>query len=311
MSSNSAVSLMLVVAIVMVMQMGCAAAGPENGLDLAATLEKDLVRVKVAGETFTCYKFARTEKYPYFYPVNGPMTNKSLTTETSQPYPHHHSLFFGCDHVSGGNYWQAANQAGQIISKGPKIVEAKGKRVIIEDNTQWRRRGAPSPFTDKRTIVITAPCLKTRIIDFTITMKAEIDVHITKTNHSLFSARMKHEMCVKSGGRLINAEGRLDQKGTCGPKSAWCDYSNKHGDHVEGLAILDWPKNPWSPCPWVTRDYGFFSPTPMNYLGAEGMRFKKGQTITLKYRVVVHTGNEKDADIAGAYAAWIKPEKSK
>ncbi len=287
-------------------QSGGAAAAPAKALEVTAAVEDKLVRVKVAGKTFTCYKFAPDQKYPYFYPVNGPVTGKSVTTESSQPYPHHHSLFFGCDKVSGGNYWQAANETGQIVSKGPKIVEARGRRVVIEDRTRWRRPGAPDPFSGKRTIVITAPSATLRIIDFTITLTAESDVHIARTNHALFSARMAPHMSVNSGGRLVNAEGCLKQKATLAKKSAWCDYSGDNGGQIEGLAIFDWPKNRWWPCTWLTRDYGFFSPTPMNWLGKEGLRFAKGESITLRYRAVIHAGNEKDADIAGIYREWTK-----
>jgi len=275
------------------------------GQEVAAVVEDKQIRVTVAGKLFTCYKFDPVQKYPYFFPLNGPITDRSVTTETSQPYPHHHSLFFGCDRVSGGNYWQESNEHGQIVSAGPKIVEAKGERVVIEDRCRWTRPGAPDPFSEKRTIVITAPDAKRRLIDVTITLTAESDVHIEKTNHALFAGRIAPHLCAEKGGRLVNAEGDVGEKATFGKKSAWCDYSGNNHGTVEGMAILDWPKNRWSPCPWFTRDYGFFSPTPMFWLGPEGVRFKKGESVTLKYRVVVHAGNEKDADVAGVFKRWI------
>jgi hypothetical protein len=70
---------------------------------VTAKLDKDKVTVTVGGKLFTCYKFAASQKYPYFWPVNGPASGKSNTTETSQTYPHHHSMFFGSDRVNGGN----------------------------------------------------------------------------------------------------------------------------------------------------------------------------------------------------------------
>jgi len=70
---------------------------------VSAGIDNDRVQILVGGELFTSYRFARSQKYPYFWPVNGPVTGRSITTESSQPYPHHHSLFFGCDRVNGGN----------------------------------------------------------------------------------------------------------------------------------------------------------------------------------------------------------------
>jgi len=300
------VSPVLVAAGILCLQSSGTAAPSGKAQNVSAQPVSQVIQVKIAGKTFTWYKFLTDQKYPYLFPVLGPLGGDSLTTETSDPYPHHHSLFFGCDKVSGGNYWHGANEVGQISSKGPKIIQAKGKRVVIEDHTRWHRRGAPDPFTDTRQIIISAPSPTLRFIDFTITLTALSDVQIAKTNHSLFCARMAPRMNVQNGGRLVNAEGKLSQKGTLAAKSNWCDYSNKVNGKTQGLAILVWPKNRWSPCTWLTRDYGFFSPTPMNWLGPEGLRFKKGESLTLKFRVVVHAGNEKDADIAGIYKDWIK-----
>ncbi len=273
--------------------------------DVSAALDGKQVVVQVAGQVFTVYRFDPTLKKPYFFPINGPLTGTGITTANTEPYPHHHSLFFGCDRVNGGNYWQEANARGQIVSEGARIIEARGRQVVIEDRCRWQRPGAPEPFADERRIVISAPDARLRLIDFSIRLVAQMDVHIEKTNHSLFSGRIATHMCAEKGGRLVNAEGNVGEKATYGKKSAWCDYSGDNRGKVEGMAILDWPKNPWSPSPWFTRDYGFFSCTPMYWMEADGMRFKKGESVQLKYRVVVHAGNEKDADIKGLYATWI------
>lgn len=287
------------------------AAGPVPGAgpELRATLEDDLVEIRVGDSVFTCYKFAPTQKYPYFFPVNGPATGKSVTTESSQPYPHHHSLFFGCDRVSGGNYWQEGNDRGQIVSRGPKVIESSGQRVVIEDRCRWQRPGAPDPFHDERRIVVAAPSRDLRTIEFTIKLTAKSDVRIQKTNHALFSARMAPSLSVERGGRLVNANGALKHEGTHGVPSPWCDYSGTNDGTVEGLAILDGPDNRWHPCNWFTRDYGFFSPTPMYWLDADGLRLEEGDSLTLSYLVVVHAGNEKDANIAGIFDRWSSSRK--
>ena len=83
-----------VVAVVLITTCACSLA-PASPQTVTAKLDKDQIAVTVDGKLFTCYKFAASQKYPYFWPVNGPASGKSVTTETSQPYPHHHSLFFG------------------------------------------------------------------------------------------------------------------------------------------------------------------------------------------------------------------------
>jgi len=270
----------------------------ETPLDLSATLETDQIVVSVGGERFTCYKFAPNQKYPYFWPVNGPASGKSITTETSEPYPHHHSVFFGCDRVNGGNYWQEGNERGQIVSQGPKIVQATGKQVVFTDECLWLQPGQDPVLRDLRRVTISAPSATVRFIDFDITLEALTDVEILKTNHALFSARVMAELSVQAGGTLVNAEGLSGEKGTWGVASPWCDYSGTRDGLTEGLAILQHPANPWFPAKWFTRDYGFFSPTPMYWLEGDRFTLPRGERLTLSYRVVVHSGNAKEAGIA-------------
>jgi len=262
--------------------------------------------VRVDEETFTVYRFGSGQKYPYFYPVNGPLSGLSVTTESSLPYPHHRSLFFGCDKVNGGNFWQEGNERGQIVSRGAVLVRNGPDAVILQDICDWAIPGQAPIILDQRTYTLSAPSRTLRVMDVTVVLKALTDIHIEKTNHALFSARVVPALSVKSGGVLINAEGARSEKDTFGRPSAWCDYSGTHAGVQEGLAIFDSPKNPWYPCTWFTRDYGFFSPTPMDWLPAEGYRLKKGGTLSLQYRVVVHGGDHEAAGIADMYSAWCR-----
>lgn len=264
----------------------------------------DRIIVRVNGETFTCYRFGSGQKYPYFYPVNGPVSGRSVTAESSLPYPHHRSLFFGCDRVNGGNYWQEGNELGQIVSKGPGVLKSGPDLVQIQDDCEWRQPGQSPIIADRRDIRIEAPSRELRLIDFGITLTALTKIKIERTNHSLFSARVEPGLSVKGGGTLINAEGASSEKGTYGVPSAWGDYSGKHCGTTEGIAIFDSPLSPWFPSKWFTRDYGFFSPTPMEWLGQEGYRLKQGEKLQLKYRVVVHAGDAGQANIESLFRQW-------
>lgn len=272
-------------------------------LPISAKADGEQIAVSVAGKLFTAYKFAPAQKYPYFWPVNGPASGESVTTETSEPYPHHHSLFFGCDRVNGGNYWQDTNERGQIVSQGPKIVEAEGERVVFTDECLWRQPGQEPIIRDTRRVTISAPDEGHRLIDFEISVDPLVDVNIEKTNHSLFSARMTPALSVAQGGTLVNAGGATAEKGTYGVESPWCDYFGARNGAVEGLAIFQNPANRWYPAQWFTRDYGFFSPTPMYWIDGV-MRLPKSEKLVLKYRVVVHSGDVKAADIEGLFREY-------
>ena len=252
----------------------------------------------------TAYKYSHDQKYPYFWPVNGPGSGKSVTTESTNPYPHHHSLFFGCDHVNGGNYWQDSNKRGQILSQGPKVVQGNGDAVSFEDTCLWERPKKDPVIRDTRSVTVTLVSDSQYHIDFKISLEPLVDVRIEKTNHSLFSARMVPELSEEAGGRLINAAGGRAEDGTFGVASPWCDYSGERDGIREGLAIFQHPDNPWYPAKWFTRNYGFFSPTPMYWPEGDHTAIVKGETLTLQYRVVVHSGAMDAADIEALYAAY-------
>jgi hypothetical protein len=255
----------------------------------------------------TCYRAHRSQKYPYLYPLSGPRSGLSLTSETALPYPHHRSLYFGCDHVNGGNYWQEEFDKGQILSNGPKLGKATANSVEILDACAWQKPGGPVVMKDRRRIVVRVPSERLRFIDWEIEWTAVEDVKIQKTNHSLFAARAALDLSPAGGGKLMNAEGDSGEKATFGRKSAWCDFSGKRadiaGDIVEGLALLDHPGNPWSPCPWFTRDYGFVSPTPLNFID-QPWELPAGKSVTLRYRVVLHAGDAPGAGLDQIHREW-------
>ncbi|HPB13390.1 MAG TPA: PmoA family protein [Bacteroidales bacterium] len=291
---------------ILIMLTGCFLIMPASAAKLTAERRGSKINVSIDGKFFTSYVFSEDEKYPFFYPVNGPLTGGSVTSMRNAVYPHHTSLFFGCDMVNGGNYWQEGLERGRIISVNARIEKEGGDTVLITDECIWSRPGAVSPVKDTRKYIITAPSAGKTFIDVEITMHTLMDVRIKKTNHSLFSARMAADISVTNGGTMINAEGDMNEKDTFGKRSPWIDFSGSRGNNVEGLAILQHPSNPWFPAPWFTRDYGFISPTPMYWPeNGEETFLKDGSKLVLKYRVIVHSGDHKQADIAGEYKKYI------
>ncbi len=272
---------------------------------VAARLEKEAVVVEVDGKLFTAYRFVnRFGKKPYLWPLVGPASGKSVTTESSDPYPHHNSMWFGCDHINGGDYWHHQNPKGKQVSRGPKILVAAGDAVVFEDVCDWQPPEGTPVMHDYRRVTVAAPDAKTRIIDFNIVWVANEKMRITKTNHSLLAMRMTPELSVKGGGTMVNAEGGTGEKGTIGKRAPWMDYFGERGGVTEGAAILQHSSNRWYPSPWFTRDYGFFSPTPMYWLEKGVLELAAGEAISLAYRVVVHEGNTEEAGIAGQFKTY-------
>jgi len=280
---------------------------PQPGADQLTTYQfGPQIWVRWADDPVTCYRAHPTQKYPYFYPLSGPLSGLSLTTESGSSYPHHRSLLFACDRVNGGNYWQGENAAGQVISAGPKLGACTPESAEILDECQWHKPGEEAVMRDQRLfkIVIAGPRL--RILDATITWTASVDVTVLRTNHSLFALRAARDVTPWGGGTLVNANGQVGEQATFGQPAAWCAYFGKRQGNpslVEGIALLDHPSNPWAPSPWFTRDYGFISPTPMNFVD-KSWELAAGQAVTLKYRVLLFAGDPQEAEVERIYREW-------
>ena len=262
--------------------------------------------VRFNNRLLTCYRAHRSQKYPYLFPLTGPVSGLTLTEETALPYPHHRSLFFGCDRVNGANFWQEGLETGQVLSGGPKLLSETKERVIISDACDWQKPGGPILIQDARRITITAPSQNLCCIDWLMTLTAVEPISVPKTNHSLFAMRAAQDITPLRGGHLTNAEGKSGELGTAGVKSAWCTFYGARAGLpkvVEGICMFDHPKNPWAPTPWFTRDYGFASPTPLDFTHTP-WTIPAGQSVKFHYAVALYAGDPASANLAEQYHDW-------
>ena len=79
-----------------------------------------------------------------------------------------------------------------------------------------------------------------------------------------------------------------------------------------GIAILNHPDSFRYPTTWHVRDYGLFAANPFgwNDFGrAESGEYTlpEGESISFRYRVILHEGDTAAADIASAFAGYATP----
>ena len=256
--------------------------------------------VRLDNRIIACYRAHPTQKFPYLYPLAGPATGLPVTDETSLPWPHHRSVYFGSDVVNGTDFWSANTAPGRIISQGLAARNDGPDKVVITDKCDWTKADGRVPMRDQRTITVSAASGKSVILDWDITWTAVEDIRIPKTNHSLFSIRAARELTPAGTGNLVSSEGKKGEKETFGQPAAWCAFYGARGPGqvVEGVCLMDHPSNPWVPCPWFTRDYGFASPTPL-FFAKEPWKLAAGQSVRLRYRVVSFAGTPEQAGLAG------------
>ena len=145
------------------------------------------------------------------------------------------------------------------------------------------------------------------MLDVDITWTAVVDVTIQKTNHALFAIRAASDLTPWGGGRLVSSDGQEGEAATFGKPARWCAFYGQRtkakGEPVEGIALMDHPESPWAPCPWFTRDYGFMSPMPFNWIDTN-WRLPAGQSVRIRHRVVAFAGDPREAGLDGLYKQW-------
>lgn len=291
----------------------------------------DRLRVEIDGNLFTEYYFKGVPK-PFLYPIIGPggaaMTRnypmKSVAGE-AQDHPHHRSLFYGHGTVNGVDFWAEGPKSGKTIHD--EFLEVKGGETtgIIRSRNRLVNVDNKVIGTDERTIRI-HQTPQGPMIDLEITHHAsQGDLVFQDTKEGTLAIRVAETMVHRAGvskknpnprayhGKIVNSEGVRDGA-TWGKRAKWVDYYGPVEGKTVGIAIFDHPKNPRHPTWWHVRDYGLFAANPfgvhdferLENPAAGDLKIAAGKSVTFRYRLFFHTGDEKAAKVSERYDEYAK-----
>lgn len=105
----------------------------------------------------------------------------------------------------------------------------------------------------------------------------------------------------------------LKNQAAWGRPAAWVDYHGPIDGEILGIAILNHPSSFQFPTRWHVRDYGLFAANPFgakSFPGASSSGtaavIHAGDSLQLKYRVVLHKGDEIDGKISEKFLEYSK-----
>jgi len=271
------------------------------------------VTVNIDGQPFTEYLIKSGSK-PILWPVIGP-TGKRVTRnwpmepdvagETDRDHPHQRSFWFTHGDVNGVDFW--APGKGRIEHREFVKVEGGPEATIVTRNDWLSPDGSKLICQDERTFRFGGDADHRRI-DFEISIKATNGpVVFGDTKEGTFGIRTATSMRVdaKPAGKIVNSEGQQD-------RAAWGKHHGTVQDEVLGIAILNHPSSFRFPTYWHVRTYGLFAANPFGLSDFTGGASKgeytlpAGETLTLRYRVLLHKGDEKTAGIAEAFRKYAE-----
>lgn len=274
--------------------------------------------VKIDGQPFTEYvvDFNGT---PILWPVIGP-TGKPMTRfypmgeqeGEKQDHPHHRSIWFNHGDVNGLSFWH------KDTIKHHEFVKLESKPVpTIVTRNDWLDPDGKKQCQDERTITFGTDG-DSRWIDYDVTVKAgDAPVTFGDTKEGSFGVRVAGTMKVdaKLGGQIVNSEGQTD-KDAWAKRAAWVDYHGPIDGQTVGIAILNHPSSFRFPTYWHVRTYGLFAANPFglhDFVKEEdvdgSVTLAPGESFTLRYRILLHKGDEKEGGVAEAYAKYAALKK--
>jgi hypothetical protein len=303
--------------------------------EVKLTRMPDRVRVEIGGTLFTEYIFEGASR-PYCYPIlasdgtgltrDFPM-KKTEGEETDHPW--HRSLFFEHSVVNGVDFWNegSGDKGKSPDTKGNTVLDAivettSGAVGVLRTKNNWVAPGKKLICTDERTLRFGRDG-GDRFIDYEITLHALPDTPLvigdnkdgtmaTRVAQWMTMPHKKKEAEVGGTGHIVTATGARDAD-AWGKRADWCDYHATHNDKTYGIAIFDHPQNLRHPTWWMARDYGLFGANPFGWHDYEpkttephagDYTIPAGGSLTLKYRLYFHFGDEKDAKLAEKYAVY-------
>lgn len=300
----------------------CAALPAFAQVTIKAGPEK--VSVDINGKPFTDFYVAGpTVTKPYLWPLRAatgtyvtrewPMQKVEEEASIARPdHQHQKGLWFAHDSVNGLDFWN--NEAsyttpnrGKMVLAGPVEVKSGKKSGTITAHFDWTDLAGHKLLTETRVMTFYADP-DDRRFDLDITLAPAEPVTFGDGKDGALGIRIRPILQEDKGtGHITNADGFEGEKQVWGKPSNWCDYSGDiHGEKV-GIAILDNPANPRHPVRWHARAYGLFAANPFGVSAFDKtqpkspMTVQPGQTLRFRYRILIHPGDVKSANIA---AAW-------
>ena len=287
------------------------------------TPQADRVEVEIDGKPYTTFYLAPGGNKPYVYPLStasGIVVTRHFPMEEfpgeTKDHPHHRGMFFSHGDVNGYNLWATEPgmknpKAGKMVLK--KVLEAKGGKksgTVSAVFTAEDPKGEPL-MTETRTITFYSDS-KLRTIDYEAKMDAIQKLVFGDTKEGTFGIRLATSMTEDKGsGRMVNAEGKETEKNVWGKRSPWVDYFGPVDGKTVGVAIFDTPSNPRYPTYWHARAYGLFAANPFGVHDFTGdksqdgsMTVEPGKTVRFRYRVIIHPGDYREANIAELFKQY-------
>ena len=247
------------------------------------------------------------------------------TPDEEHDHPHHRGFWIGHGDVNGVDVWTDKGPlTGRIVHDSFEQIKSGWDSGVIQTRNSWVDSTGKVLCTDEEKLTFYNPGeAPERVFDFEITFYATNGpVVLGDTKEGMLALRIAESMRltkptpkgqkpIPGAGHLVNSEGLRDGA-VWGKRADWVDYYGPVNGVTVGIAMFDHPSNLRHPTTWHARDYGLMAANAFGLhdfmgkgKGKGDYKIRKGKSLTLKYRIYLHEGDEKEGRVAEQYKAFI------
>lgn len=297
-------------AAVLLLAAGAAGAG---GLSITENTASGRYTVTDGGRPVLVYNFAAvpvpasaTGKYAvarsdYVHPLYGP-GGEVLTTDYSPDHPHHRGLYWAWPEVTWRGETRDLHALQGVFARPVRMVrqEVADGRAVLEAENNWMWGDAEPIVNERATILVALQKDGRRAIDFELRFTALVDgvtlARRGRTHYGGFNCRLSART-----DQVILTHSDTNRA----PAEAWACLTGVPplGKSPVSVALLQDPANPGYPGDWVQYpNLNWLQPT----FPTSGTAFalRRGQPLTLRFRVVVAAGAINDATLRGFWSDY-------
>jgi hypothetical protein len=270
------------------------------------------VHVEVDGKPFTDFYYGPDAPKPYLHPLrsaSGKIVTRGFPMEKipgeSTTDQHHRGVWLGYKDVNGVDFWQnefsyQSKTAGKVVTRSIGDLKSGKDRGSLRGIFAWLSPSGEPMLEETRTMVFRGDA-RLRIVDVDITLNALVDTVFGDSKDGAFSVRLAEPLTEKNSGTIVNSEGGRKMEQTWGKQASWVDYRGELDGEKLGVVLFEHPESFHHPSRWHVRDYGLLAVNPFGsnafdkQAGLEKTALAKGQSLRLRYRIVVHPAMDSGA----------------
>jgi hypothetical protein len=271
---------------------------------LAWQREAGSVALRKGQQVLWQFRYGKEEAKPAFHPLavpGGPV----MTCYRNEDHPWHRGMWFSWKQINGLNYWEEDKvgvSEGLTEWRNVKIGTRGDFTARITLDVAYRPANGKPVLTEKRLIEVSAPDARgVYRMDWTMTFKAlDKDVFLDRTpipgepdgkGHGGYSGLAVRFARETANIQVSTSDGPITfTNGGYRGKATAADYSGVIENREVGIAFVGDPNNLNAPTPWWIIDnklMKYFNPSVLCFAPHT---LKAGQSMTLRYRALVHPG---------------------